>query len=99
VFLPYYGERRVSAGFSNKNNNIEYDGVPDTIKVTYDEKRQRYLMKFEIRNGTEWLRVFVTLYPNLTSDIMIHSNHRTSIRYRGKVLKLVEKNNTAVSNN
>ncbi|WP_159025647.1 DUF4251 domain-containing protein [Aquimarina sp. Aq78] len=99
VYLPYYGERRISAGFNNRNNNIEFDGVPEDIMVTYDEKKQRYLMKFGIRNATEWLRVSVTLYPNLRSDIMIQSNHRTSIRYRGKVLKLEEKNNTAVSNN
>ncbi|WP_158237272.1 DUF4251 domain-containing protein [Aquimarina sp. MAR_2010_214] len=99
IYLPYYGERQISAGFNNKSNNIEFDGVPEHVKVTYNEKKQRYLMNFKIRNATEWLRVSVTLYPNLRSDIIIHSNYRTSIRYRGNVLKLEEKNNTAVSNN
>ncbi|EZH75668.1 hypothetical protein ATO12_02445 [Aquimarina atlantica] len=99
VYLPYYGERQISAGFSNRNNNIEFDGVPEHTKVTYNEKKQRYLINFEVRNATEWLRIAVTLYPNLRSDIMIQSNHRTAIRYRGMVSKLEEKNHTAVSNN
>ncbi len=99
VYLPYYGERRISTGFNNRNNNIEFDGVPEDVKITYNEKKQRYLMKFGIRNATEWLRVSVTLYPNMRSDIMIQSNHRTSIQYRGKVVKLEEKSNNTVSNN
>lgn len=99
VYLPYYGERQISTGFSNRNNNIEFDGVPEHTKVTYNEKKQRYLINFEVRNATEWLRIAITLYPNLRSDIMIQSNHRTAIRYRGMVSKLEEKNHTAVSNN
>lgn len=99
VDLPYFGERQISAGFNNKNNNIEFDGVPEHTKVTYNEKKQRYSINFEIRNATEWLRISITLYSNLRSDIMIQSNHRTSIRYRGMVSKLEDKNHTAVSNN
>ncbi len=99
VDLPYYGERQMSAGFNNKNTNIEFDGVPEHAKVTYNEKKQRYSMNFEIRNATEWLRISIILYPSLRSDIMIQSNYRTSIRYRGVISKLEEKNHTAVSNN
>ncbi len=96
MYLPYYGERQISNGY-NTNNNLEFDGIADECDISYHEKKQRYLIKLRLKKNTESFVVSVLLYNNLSSDITVISNHRTSISYRGRVLKL-EKEDSGLIN-
>lgn len=99
LYLPYYGEQRISRGFGT-DAPIEFEGVPDKYTITYNEKKQRYSIDCTIKKHTETFTVQAILYSNWTSDITVQSNHRTSINYRGKVLRLEKGNNkAAVSTN
>ncbi|MBQ4802204.1 DUF4251 domain-containing protein [Aquimarina sp. MMG015] len=95
--LPFYGERQLPGQYTRNEGGIVFNGVPDRYEVTKDEKRQRHIIKFTVKNNRESYRVMVTLYPNWTSNININSSHRTSIRYRGDVSTL-EKDNGLVTN-
>ncbi|SEK44838.1 protein of unknown function [Aquimarina amphilecti] len=95
--LPFYGERQLPGQFTRNEGGIVFKGVPDRYEVTKDEKRQRHMIKFTVKNNRESYRVMVTLYPNWTSNININSSHRTSIRYRGNV-SILESDDGLVTN-
>ncbi len=83
--LPFYGERQLAGQYGGNDGGIVFKGIPDRYQVTKDEKRQRHMIKFSVRNHSESYRVIITLYPNWDSSITINSSHLTSIRYRGTV--------------
>lgn len=85
--LPYFGVRRMGAGYGDKNS-IVLEGVPSTYKTTYNEKKQRYKIFFRMRKKQEIFNVTVYLFPNLTSDVRVVSTHRSPISYRGSIKEI-----------
>lgn len=85
AYLPYYGERHMGGGYTNNDNAIQFKGVPKNYEVTEDKKTGSKEISFTINNRTESFRVFITLSPNLSSNINVNSTERFSIRYRGEV--------------
>jgi len=89
AYLPYYGERQMGAGYSGNTSAIQFKGIPENYEVTDDERTQSKKISFNINNKTESFRVFMTLSPNLSSNITVNSSQRFSIRYRGYVEELL----------
>lgn len=83
--LPFYGERQLPGQYTRNEGGIVFEGIPDRYEVIKDEKKQRHLIKFTVKNNRESYRVTMTMFPNWTTSININSSHRTSIRYRGVV--------------
>ncbi len=98
MYLPYYGEQQMAGAYNNRDVGIEFNGVPYRVEITKNERRNTYKLNYHIRNNTEVYKVFVTLFPNLTSTIRINSNQRTPIGYKGRVSKLSEKKYTSITN-
>lgn len=90
AYLPYYGERQMGAGYTNNDNAIQFNGIPENYEVTEDEKTGSKLITFNIANTTESFRVFITVSPGLSSTINVNSSERFSIRYRGEVERVTK---------
>ena len=85
AYLPYFGERQMGGGYSNDDNAIQFKGIPKNYEISEDKKTGSKEISFNINNRTESFRVFITLSPNLTSNINVNSTKRFTIRYRGEV--------------
>lgn len=83
--LPFYGERQLPGQYTPNEGGIVFKGIPDDYEIIKNEKKQRHLIKFTVKNNRESYRVTMTMFPNWTTSININSSHRTSIRYRGVV--------------
>ncbi len=95
--LPFFGERRLSGGYNSTEVSIAYHGKPDVIEIKKNDKKQVYEIQFSAKTDSDFHDIFITLSPNLVSNITINSNYRTTISYRGKVSKLSNDNNNAVT--
>lgn len=82
--LPYFGERQMGGGY-NTDIGINFEGVPENLKVSKN-KKGNYTFKFDIRNNSESYDVTLTIFPNLKSSVNINSSQRFSIRYDGDVM-------------
>ena len=85
VSLPYFGERRMGGGYGNNDNGINFNGIPDTYSIQWDEKKNRYHIKMEVKQKTETLQFNISVFPSLKADINVNSTHRTSIGYSGDI--------------
>ncbi|WP_100615768.1 DUF4251 domain-containing protein [Confluentibacter citreus] len=84
--LPFYGERQFGGGY-NTSSGIEFEGVPDDLQINKG-KESSYEIRFNMadkNSNTDNYRVYIKLFPNLTSTISINSSSRSNIQYRGNV--------------
>ncbi len=89
AYLPYFGERQMGGGYSNNDNAIQFKGIPRNYEVTEDKKTGSKEISFNINNRTESFRVFISLAPNMSSNINVNSTERFTIRYRGDVVPIL----------
>lgn len=85
--LPYFGERQIGGGY-NRNSGIEFKGLPKDLEISNGNKRNQYIIAFNINDETENYQVSLILYPNLNAIINVNSSQRNSISYRGNLKKL-----------
>jgi hypothetical protein len=87
AYLPYFGERQLSGGYSIANA-IEFKGIPDKLEISQNSKKKTYTIGFTIKEKSEVYQVTITLFNSLASHITINSTQRNFIRYLGKVSEL-----------
>lgn len=85
VYLPYYGERQMGGGYDSDGGGIQFEGIPTEIEITKDDAKQRYDIRFKMKDDSENFNVNIALFPNLTSFINVSSSQRFPIRYSGTV--------------
>ena len=85
VYLPYYGERQMGGGYDSDGAGIEFEGIPTDVEITKDKDKQRYDIRFKMKDDSENFNVTITLFPDLTSMINVNSSQRFPIRYSGAV--------------
>lgn len=90
IYLPYYGERQMGGGYDNDGAGIEFEGIPTDIEITKDEGKQRYDIRFKMKDDSENFNFNITLFPNLTSMISVSSSQRFPIRYSGSAKAIPE---------
>jgi len=83
VYLPYFGTRQVTINPADTNGAIEFDGIPEDYRVSYNEKRQRSVINFSMDDGTETYNVAITVYSNKRVQVNVNSSFRNSIFYTG----------------
>lgn len=88
--LPFYGERRFGGG-PTATTGIEFKGVPDAYTQNYNETKGSMEIAFEISEKTERHEVSMTLFPNRSANVAVRGNHRTSIRFSGRI-RAIENN-------
>ncbi|MBU3822221.1 DUF4251 domain-containing protein [Flavobacteriaceae bacterium XHP0103] len=84
--LPYYGERQFGGAYG-ANAGIEFEDVPQNLNIK-NGKNGSYEVRFDVNDkntNTESYRIFIQLFPNLTSNLTINSSNRNNIQYRGKI--------------
>jgi hypothetical protein len=87
--LPFFGERHFGGGYNN-SEGIEFEGIPNNLQIKRNSK-SGYTLQFNIRDtnsSSETYQVYITIWPNLNSDITVTSAQRNSMRYQGKVQAL-----------
>ncbi|MBQ0736185.1 DUF4251 domain-containing protein [Aquimarina celericrescens] len=99
MYLPYFGERRVSGNYNSTDTAIKYNNKPDQIEVKRNDRNQTYEMRFKAKSKNDTYDVFVKLFPNLTAMIFINSIYRTTISYKGEVSKLSLETKDAITDN
>jgi len=88
--LPYFGvSQSPSVGFSG-SGGIEFDGVIKDLKVDFNDKKQKVIIKFSAQNKTENFNATLAVYRSGNANLSIISNSRNSISYDGKVSKMKE---------
>lgn len=83
VELPYYGEQRLSRGY-NSESGIYFKGKPSNYKVSFNDKKQNYILEYDLKAKEERYNVTVTLFANKSSTIYVNSTHRSAIGYDGQ---------------
>ncbi len=88
--LPYYGERYMGGGYNTKIA-IEFDGIPRSKEITWNEQKQRAEMRFSIhqKDDNELYDIFIMIFSNNTTRIDVNSAERSLITYEGKIKALV----------
>lgn len=87
--LPFYGERQMGGGYNNASG-IEFKGIPRNLQIN-KLKEQSYEIRFNIHDtnsSTESYEVYIKLAPNLTSNIVVRSSHRSNIQFSGRIREL-----------
>ncbi|WP_350288461.1 DUF4251 domain-containing protein [uncultured Croceitalea sp.] len=83
--LPYYGERQISSNYGSTNTGISLDGLVEDLTMVFNEKRNRYELRFQASENTETYQVAINIFPNKQAQMNINSTHRDNIAYRGDV--------------
>lgn len=90
AYLPYFGERQMGGNYGGTNGGIEFDGVPEDLEITPTDKNG-YNIRFSINdkeNNIENYKVFIQIFKDLNTNMVISSSQRLSIRYRGVAMPL-----------
>ncbi len=96
MYLPYYGERRISGNYNSTDTAIKYNGKPGDIEI---EKNKTYQIRFSAKSDGDGYDVEITIFPNLSSRIVVSSMYRTTISYKGEVSKLSLGTKDAITDN
>lgn len=89
--LPYYGERQFASTYNPADAGIQFEGVPEDLDFSFDEKKQEYNFKFDITNDQgEGFNIVGTIFPNYRTVFYINSNERLTIGYSGTMEALEE---------
>ncbi len=89
VFLPYFGVRH-SGGRYGGGQGIEYEGPAKKLDIEEKREKNRIVLKFEGRQGTESMQFTINLSSGKSTSTMVNSSERSGISYRGNVQELPE---------
>lgn len=90
IDMPYFGERQLSGGY-NAENGIKFSGIPKKEIITYNTKKQAFILKYWLQAKSESYTVILTLFANKNAILDVNSSYRTNIDYRGNWQALEEK--------
>ncbi|TPN88845.1 DUF4251 domain-containing protein [Aquimarina algicola] len=91
MYLPFFGERRLSTTYNSQDVAIQFNGQPSDLKIQKNDSKQVYEIRFSAKTNNDNHDVFITLAPNLTGTIAINSTFRTAINYKGAIIALSDK--------
>jgi len=83
--LPYFGTRQLGGEYNYNRGGIKFEGKPKSYKVSYDENKKVYLLKYKINANKESFNITVKVFPNHKAEMYINTSHRTAINFNGFV--------------
>ena len=83
--LPFFGERQSNIGYGTDDAGIKFEGTLKDYQSVWNEKKQRYDIRFNAKSKSEQFNVYLTIYPNLRTTLNLNGTARTSIAYSGRV--------------
>lgn len=90
IYLPYFGTRQMTANITDTNSAIEFDGIPEDYRVQYNDKKQRSMINFSMKDESEKYNVAITVYSNKRVQVNVNSTYRNSIFYTGNLTEEAE---------
>jgi hypothetical protein len=60
------------------------------LTVDFNEKKERYELRFQANQDTETYQVTINIFSNRQASMSINSTHRNNIAYRGAVNSVKE---------
>lgn len=89
-YLPYFGERQMQIDYGGMDSAIEFNGLMKDYKVEKN-KKHGYNITFEAKSNNENFQVFLSISPNLKSEMTLSGTGRFPIRYSGHAEKITER--------
>ncbi|MBR9846395.1 MAG: DUF4251 domain-containing protein [Algicola sp.] len=86
--LPYFGERQMNAGYNGSDSSIIIENVLQNYTVEKNSNDNSYSIGFNAKTERELLRFNITVFPNLSTSMLVNGPTRTPIRYSGTVIKI-----------
>jgi len=83
-YLPYFGERQMNVDYGGRDATIQFDGLMEDYKAK-SMKNHDYQITFKAKSKSESFDVYITISPNLKSNMILNSATRRAIRYTGSV--------------
>ena len=100
-YFPYFGEVQFGGGYRGGNHQgIEFNDVPEAYSVEFDEQKHRAEVNFKIRDQyrtNETYNIYMTLFPNGSSNVRVQSSNRTPIEFSGNYKALKEEDPKAMN--
>jgi hypothetical protein len=90
VSLSYYGTRHAGVTTNSNRGGIEFEGIPKNYRTSFDEKKQRTRISFDMKEDSEHYDVSIEIFPSKRAYVGINSSQRSSINYDGVVAALKE---------
>ena len=88
--LPYYGERQIAGAYNNSDVGIQFNGVSENFKMSYNETKAAYEFEFTAKNKSEIFNINGVLFANNTVSLYVNSSQRLTINYQGILKELSE---------
>lgn len=80
--MPYFG-RAFSAGYSNTDGGIKFDGEMESYEVEKNDKKRRLTVKFKVIGEGDNFSCTLTISSMESTTLTVISNKRESISYFG----------------
>ncbi|SHG22151.1 protein of unknown function [Salegentibacter echinorum] len=90
LFLPYFGVRYSGGGY-NAEGGIAYKGSAKNFESYRDEDKDRQVIKFEAKKGTENFTFRINVFSNGKTSTNVNTTQRSNISYRGEIKALESK--------
>jgi len=83
AYLPYFGV--VQTPSMSGQGGIEFSGDVTDYTVEFNDKKQKTLIRFNAKNGSESFTINLTVFKNGNASLIVSSSGRNSISYDGKI--------------
>ena len=87
IYLPYFGVVQASTGYATEAG-IKFEGMLEKYKISYNDKKKKILVRFEIQRGAERHELNFTIERGGSANLVVASTKRNSITYNGEISKL-----------
>jgi hypothetical protein len=87
INLPYFGEMHSGISTNPNDISIAFNGEPIKYTSTYNNQKKNYKIRIDFKTKRERFKIYITLFSNRTTNIIVLPIHRSSIEYRGAVIK------------
>ena len=83
IDMPFYGVRNLGGTYNTRDVGFKFKSKIETVKTTFNSKKKNYILRYNVNNKQENLRITLTLFANNTCNLNIISSHRNTINYKG----------------
>jgi len=87
-YLPFFG-RAYSIDYGG-DGGIKFKGKPDEYKVVTQKDGKGYEINTTIKGPKDYYKLYLSVSTNGSATLVVDSNQRSSISYRGNIEKLEE---------
>lgn len=88
AYLPFFGGQQFNVNVNSRDQAIQFEEEVTDLQVTYDERKERYDIRFSASKGQHGYVLFLTVLSNATATLRVNSSTRDNISYQGSIKAL-----------